>query len=568
MIDKVATSINKLHVNKPLVGILLLSLFLNSLGMWYGLPYPPPPAWVPDGEHGPIWVFDTIGPVGPLAAAKDGFSWGRWSQRSTTYPLAHYMLLAIFYAPYVGYLFLSGGFESTPSPGYPYGLSDPTTALTVLTLIGRAVAALMGTGIVLSTYLIAREFFDRKAALFSALSVALCSLLIFYAHTTNLDGPYVFWFMLALWAYVRLVKNGHLKYYILLGVFAAIAIATKDQAYGLFLLFPFTILWAHFRHHGHSALNARELIRLLFHRNVVLLVLSFLVAFALANNLLLNFPRFVLHMKTISGIPSMDRYLNRTSLADHLRLFGLTSSYLRRSMGLPILVVNMAGLIYCIFHFRRPTWLLSAPLISYYFVIVYTTLFYVHARHVLPLAVILSIFGGKMSLDLMTSKRVPSWLSRAFLALVFTYSMLYGLNADLTLMFDSRHTAGQWMEKNVPKGARIEVYSLPIFLPRYLQDYHVHQVEFGSDYLSDLQLRRPDYVVVTEQQYRGNADQVEADRFLLASRENQNLPALLSGELGYQLQAEFKFKLHDWFFPDMFYGQNPRILIFKRVPRK
>jgi len=565
MISKIVTSITKLHVNRPLVGILLLSLFLNSLGIWYGLPYPTPPAWIPDGDKEPIWVFDSMAPVGPLAAGKDGFSWGGWSHQETTYPLAHYMLLGILYAPYVGYLFLSGGFEADPSPGYPYGLSDPTTALTVLTLIARVVAILMGTGIVLTTYLIAKEVFDRRAALLSALIVALCNTLIFYAHMTNLDVPYIFWSMLALWAYVRLVKQGHLRYCVLLGVFAAVAIATKDQAYGLFLLLPLPVLWVHYRHYGKGPLNVKEFIRLVFHKNVVLAMLSFLMAFTLANNLLFNFPRFVLHMKTAIGYQDQDRHLNPAFVVDHFRLFGLTLDYLRRSMGLPFLLVSIAGLIYCIFRFPKRTWPLLVPLVSYYFLFLVAGLFYVHARHVIPIAIILSLFGGKVLADLISSKRMPSWASHTLLTLVFGYSMLYGLSADLTLLNDSRHIAGLWLERNVAKGARIEVYSRPIFLPRFLYDYQVYQTEFNGDYFSDLKRRRPDYVIVTEQQYRTNADQSEAVRFLEARQENPNLQALLSEQLGYQLQFNFKFKLHDWFYPDMFYGQNPRILIFKRV---
>jgi hypothetical protein len=134
----------------PAWGIVALSLLLNTLGLWYGLPYPRPPQWLPDDAQTRIWTHDTIGPVGPLAAARDKFSWGRWSQQDFVRPLAHYMLLAAAYSPYIGYLFLSGGFEAEPTPAYPYGLSDPTTALTVLTLISRAVSALMGTGIVYS----------------------------------------------------------------------------------------------------------------------------------------------------------------------------------------------------------------------------------------------------------------------------------------------------------------------------------------------------------------------------------------------------------------------------------
>lgn len=168
--------------------------------------------------------------------------------------------------------------------------------------------------------------------------------------------------------------------------------------------------------------------------------------------------------------------------------------------------------------------------------------------------------------ELIANKRAPRYISYTLLLLVFGYSFFYALSADLTIIYDSRKTAGDWINRSVTKGARIEVYSTRIFLPRYLEGYDVHQAEFQSDdYLRGLKKRSPDYLIVTEKEYRSNSDQVEEHRFQKASRKHQSLKVLLSGDAGYQLQAVFKFKLHDWFYPDHFFGQNPRILVFKRL---
>jgi hypothetical protein len=147
--------------------------------------------------------------------------------------------------------------------------------------------------------------------------------------------------------------------------------------------------------------------------------------------------------------------------------------------------------------------------------------------------------------------------------MIFGYSLVYGLSADLTLMYDSRWQAGHWIDTHVRAGARIEVYSTRRFLPRYLEGYTVDRLAFqGEHYLAELQERAPDYVIITEQEYRRNADESEADAFDRAVHADLNLEQLLAGDAGYQLQATFKYKLHDWFFPDMLFGQNPRILIF------
>jgi hypothetical protein len=246
-----------LRIDRPIVGILALSLILNTVGISYGLPYPAPAEWLPPGDNSVIWTSDTIAPIGPLAAAKDLFSWGPWSRSEYTYPLAHYILLSVTYAPCMAYWVLTGDFQRPTGPGYPYGFANPTRALTVLTVLTRAVAAAMGTGIVLATYQIGKEVFGRRAGIFAALSMAVCNLLIFYAHTENVDVPYVFWSMLALWAYVRLVRVGQLKHYALLGILMALASATKVQAYGLFLLLPVPVVLAHFRHHHRDPASLR-----------------------------------------------------------------------------------------------------------------------------------------------------------------------------------------------------------------------------------------------------------------------------------------------------------------------
>jgi hypothetical protein len=151
------------------------------------------------------------------------------------------------------------------------------------------------------------------------------------------------------------------------------------------------------------------------------------------------------------------------------------------------------------------------------------------------------------------------------LLVLFGYSLAYAFTASLTFAFDSRKLAGEWMAANVPAGSHVEVYASRMFLPRYLLEYSVAAAEFGGDdYVTRLRERAPDVVIVTERQYRTNADQPEAAQFALAAESDPALRALLSGEAGYHLAAEFKFKLHDWLYTDSFNGQNPRILIFRR----
>jgi asparagine N-glycosylation enzyme membrane subunit Stt3 len=452
-----------------------------------------------------------------------------------------------------------------PAPGYPYGLTDPTTTLTVLTLISRAVAALMGTGTVLAIYLIAKEFFGRRAGLYAALTAAVCNTLIFYAHTTNVDMPYVFWSMWALWAFARLWTEGQRRHYVLLGVFVALAMASKVQAYALFLLLPVPIVWVHYHQSGSPRLNFESLIKVLLHRNIIGAALGFAMTFVLANNLVFNLPRYINMMREVIRDRDVDRYLDPTVLGDHFQLIGQTLDFLQRSMGWPLFLAGSVGLFYCLWRHSRRTWPLLVPLVSFYAVFIHVNLFYVHPRHVLPVALLLALFGGKLMADGLDSRRIPAVAMPVILTVVFGYSFIYGLSADLTIMNDSRYLAGDWMRANISKDAQVEVNSPLMFLPWNLDAYQVSYEAVNDDYLAGLKRRNPDVVILTEKLYRLNDDQLEADLFAKARHENVTLRTLLSGEAGYQLSAQFKYKFHDWFFPDMFYGQNPHIFIFEHV---
>jgi hypothetical protein len=74
-------------ISRSNFGILIVSLFPNTFGIWYGLPYASPSKWIPECQSYRIWSFDTIASLGPLAGGKDRFFWNRWSQNNFTYPI-------------------------------------------------------------------------------------------------------------------------------------------------------------------------------------------------------------------------------------------------------------------------------------------------------------------------------------------------------------------------------------------------------------------------------------------------------------------------------------------------
>ena len=95
----------------------------------------------------------------------------------------------------------------------------------------------MALGIVWLAHRIALEQFGASAAALAAWLTLAILPLTYYAKTVNLDVPYVFWLTLSLLFFARLF-NARPKPadFFLFTLFAVVAVCTKDQAYGFYVL--------------------------------------------------------------------------------------------------------------------------------------------------------------------------------------------------------------------------------------------------------------------------------------------------------------------------------------------
>lgn len=132
-----------MKINRAVLIILLLSLFLGSFGIWWGLP------------NYFSWSNDDISPLLPLRAAYNRFI-GVYK-----HPPLHYFITDLFYAPYIAYLSFTGELSAL-NKVFPYGLADPLTSLTVLMVISRILSVIMGTGIVFLVYLTSKKYMEKR----------------------------------------------------------------------------------------------------------------------------------------------------------------------------------------------------------------------------------------------------------------------------------------------------------------------------------------------------------------------------------------------------------------------
>ena len=193
--------------------ILAVSLILNATGIWWGLP-------------GGSWAPDELTPTLVLGAASRWFTHG-WFDR---YPPFHFYVLTAAFSPL---MLLEHLGRVDLSTSVPYAL---------LTLTSRLVSLAAGIGTLLAVYAAGAQSFGRRAGMFAAAMFALVTPFVYYAKTANLDVPYLFWFAVSLVFYLRVLQQMALRDFIGLAACATLAVCTKDQAYGLFLLMPVAIV--------------------------------------------------------------------------------------------------------------------------------------------------------------------------------------------------------------------------------------------------------------------------------------------------------------------------------------
>lgn len=539
--------------NAPLFILIPLSLGLNCFWLWWGLP---------NGAN--IWAVDGIAPIEPLIAAKRMIIDDWWNSRYVNkYPMGHFFVLLTVYTPYMLYLIATGGLNK-PTDAYPYGLENPETALTVLTLIANGVSTLMGVGIVVLIYMTARDFFGRRGAFFSALTVAFSPPFIYYSHTSNVDIPSLFWCTVGLFAFARLVQGNIERYnYVLLGLAAGMAMATKEQALGLFILLPFPILILHLMHqrdtgHHRSRFTTRQASRALFDPRILWGLGACILTFVLATHLIFNWDAN--YWRIVWRIYKFHPELGQKYASPPLEVSGIFDAWqqtfwlLWDSMNPFLFIASVLGILYFPFKERWAAYFL-APFLSY-FLIAIPMLTFLRARFVMGLVLVLGFFSGRFLNGIwlwgLRGSKGRSLLLVGF-GLLWTYSLLYGFSVDYLMMYDARYKAEAWIRDNLAISATVETYTEATYLPRLPPHLTVHRSSFSQEALLGLPERSPDYLVLTGAQH---------NRFKEGSIQKLLLIRLLQGDFGYQpLQT---FQTQSFLAPNLIPGLSPEIIILTR----
>jgi hypothetical protein len=446
----------------PLAWILFAILALRAVGLGWGLP-------ASDG-----WDNDGVAPRDFLAGLVETVTPGHYF----TYPPGHLALLALATAPITA-VALARAPSLAQADVIARMLEVPT--MTAIAIVARLVSLAMSIGVVWAVAKTAEELAGKRAGWWAAAFLGVNVPLTYYAHTTNLDVPYLFWGSLATLALVRAVARDEPRLLRRWAVLAAIAVTTKDQAYALFLLAaPATVaLWATtFRSRPGSGkagdLPSDRGRRGALRREAAVAVLLGAAIVVAVDGVLYNPAGFRARVRFLLG-PASQAYAQYTSDTlgrwDVLRdMVGTLDHFYPWTLSAFALV----GLVWLVRDSRARAGRLVAALVPLLVAVSFLVTFNCVARRTderfaLPQTAMLAVYGG-IGLDAAFSRFRPAparWLGRLAVVASLVWGLFEAAAVDVNLLCDPRYAAEAWLRDHLRPGDTVETYGLNVYMPRF-----------------------------------------------------------------------------------------------------
>jgi hypothetical protein len=431
------------------LGLAAIALYLPLVG--WGLPH----ATAPDRTK--TFATDEILPLEGLAEMRSTFV-SPAADRNFGYPWWHYFVVSAAQLPYVGALILSGGLAD-PSPVYPFGLRDPVTALKILTIIGRTVSVLMGAGIVLASFFFARALWDQATGVIAGMLTMVSYPMFYYSRTGNTDVPAFFWSAIALTFLATMLSSGVTRRgAVSLGVFAALAGATKDQTIALFFPLCLALLLPPLNHPPGTPYQWRPL---------VLGLGAGLAAYLFATGMLFDPHRHLMHLHAQlfdqGRVTDAAVYFPAAPPTWHATAL-LGAGYgaaLGAMMSWPVLLASAAGIAFGV---RRARWHL-------FWLLPFATIFVlfvrlpgiVVVRYLLPLTLFVDAFAALALTTLWRSRFQATVVPLLFVLVGSRLAM--GLDLSYAQLRDTRYAAAGWLREHYRAGDRLEYFGVTEVLP-------------------------------------------------------------------------------------------------------
>lgn len=479
--------------------VLLGVAILHVVGIGWGLP-------ASDG-----WDVDGVSPRDFLPGVLKTFTPGDYF----TYPPLHLLFLTVLTLPATLAALIRAPSLSQHDVVEVF-LRVPL--MTTFAMAARVVSLFMSLGIVLAVGRMASAIFGPRARPWAMAVAGVEVGGTYYAHTTNLDIPALFWASYALLGLVLAVQADEPKRLRRVAVLAACAIATKDQAYAVFALsFPCVLgLWALARSRNGTV---RELVR-----ETVYLAALGLGLVLLFDGALFNPTGFLARIRFLTGPASQDFAQYSRDWPGRIAAFKDAVTFLPKHYPLALAPVFVLGIVLAITRPRgRERIAALVPLLA---ILSFTLTFNCVARRVeerfmLPQMQLLAIYGGGAIAAVLelapraaasrSGRRVVTLLVRTTAIACLLAGLRMSAIVIATMLGDARYDAEAFMREHVQHGDVIEVYGGNVYLPRFPDGAVVQRIgsspitgrnpmpgiEEKQEHLGAVDARKPRWIVVS-----------------------------------------------------------------------
>jgi len=539
------SKIKRRYVVVALIGIFILSFFLNSSALEWG-------------QTGDVsWSPDAID--GRITAIYLPYMYKQWAHK---YPRGQFFVSSFFYNPKIQQ------WEKEPvTIQMPDGRIARTPLnqkrLYELATISRKLSLFMSMRILLAVFLTARKLFDDGlAGLLSCLVLALSCHFVFYGKSACVDIPAFFWFAWAACFGLYAIKTDRLIYYLAAGFCASWSVCTKEgvATFHIGLAAALAVLLIHAEMKAGKPFK-KAILSLLNWKIIAGVVLAALL-FITMQNMWNSLDEWRYRSQFWKGV------IEGEFRSQGVRFIGLlerTYRGLYSGWGGPFIVVLLPiSLCYWLFKYRWQFCLMIYPLLSFFFLTV-LVIGQNLPRFMMCAYAGIAIIMGKTLADWYRYKKIPAAV-RGFLPLIILVpSFICCVCFNAEMKNDTRKRAEQWMRDNAKSQAIVGLSMTRQYAPRVWLDDFSSIPEWDSKGIATLQGKIvvwPDYIIGSNQW--PCMSQNDADFFGSMFRDETN----------YEKQAEFSriyfhqrnfiwkyclrfFELHPWI--------SPRMLIYKKT---
>jgi hypothetical protein len=543
--------------------IILLAASLRLYGIWWGLP-------TDQHYHRSFHPDETakLDVIMGMSLAKLDLN-PHWFIKGT---MQFYVIGAV--------LKVASVFDIVKLKGHQFYVDHPSE-LAKLYVLGRLLTVLVSLLTIFLVFIIGSKLYNRGVGLFAALLLSVLPVDVVNSHYMKTDVPQTFWLLVTVICAIKIWRSKKRIWYVLAGLSAGFATATKYPA-GLSV---FLITIAHLLQ-IETKVSPGKILRSLFNKKLVLGYSFAVFGFIIGNPYaLLSFGEFWqdVHNTAVGSTTlfstihldydfELDGYLRGPMWTYYL------SHIMHYGMGLPLQIASITSILFALIKRSRAGVLLLSWVVPYFLLMGSAN--YAVVRYLTPLGPFLMILSASMFLSIprLLTERVPIRYGRivfpALLALllvgIFLYSLFYSLAYDKVMASqDPRITALDWIKANIPKGSHIGVaFCIHWYTPPLdKEEYRIVPIDMDPD---KLHLEPPEYFLITNYEYR---QYLRLGEFFPYPRTAQALDILLDGKQYEQIRLfeqhpnlcgipfPNQFPPHDWMYP------YPTVMILKRCDR-